>query len=364
MYMDQKSTGDVFPPTFASKVRATTWLRACNREDLNNNLHVLHKTARLCEDHFDPKMFIIKTKRVFLTATAVPTIFPSLEGSSRDFDHTYSKVVSVISNTNEARRIKVLQHIVIPSAEQTMTSDQQDNLPCSSPLGSPNEMEHVDNFRCVSSVSMASSSVLSDSLMLSPRSTQTTSELSSKTPRKEKYRNKIIQLKREIDSLKNKNLELEKKREAGEDITFEQYCQLTHKFCGNDDMAEFINFEVSQAKKKPFGRRYSVHFKMECLPLYFAGPKLYKQMLCCQWRLMVLLGLSPRLIPSTKDCRTHRVPMVIYYDGEDGNGRFKCKKACCKQGHAVSKNTWFENAHLKPHEVAWVMYGFAQDWPH
>lgn len=147
-----------------------------------------------------------------------------------------------------------------------MSSDQHEIL--FSPFGSPNQIEEdADSF-----ISMRSLS--------SPTSTQTTSELSKDTPRKQKYRNKIVELKQEIDVLKNRIKDLEDKSGASDNISFEQYCELTYKFCSDNDLAGFINFQVSQSNKKPAGRRFSDQFKMECFPLYFASPKLYKQILC------------------------------------------------------------------------------------
>lgn len=62
-----------------------------NREDLLEKLTDLYEGYRLCESHFEEKMFTshLHTR---LVATAIPTLFPSLEGSSRIMkdDHTYS----------------------------------------------------------------------------------------------------------------------------------------------------------------------------------------------------------------------------------------------------------------------------------
>lgn len=46
-----------------------------------NRVGELHKSKRLCEDHFEPEMFM-NSLRNRLKNDAVPTIFPSLEGPS------------------------------------------------------------------------------------------------------------------------------------------------------------------------------------------------------------------------------------------------------------------------------------------
>lgn len=53
-----------------------------NREDLLEKLPDLYEGYRLCENHFEEKMFTshLHTR---LVANALPTLFPSLEGSSR-----------------------------------------------------------------------------------------------------------------------------------------------------------------------------------------------------------------------------------------------------------------------------------------
>jgi hypothetical protein len=41
--------------------------------------------------------------------------------------------------------------------------------------------------------------------------------------------------------------------------------QLTLKFCPSQELATFINTQISQIEKHPKGRRYSLEFKNECL---------------------------------------------------------------------------------------------------
>jgi len=59
-----------------------------NREDLYEKLIDLHKSYTICENHFEEKMFTSQF-HTRLVVTAIPTLFPSLEGSSRA-EHSYS----------------------------------------------------------------------------------------------------------------------------------------------------------------------------------------------------------------------------------------------------------------------------------
>lgn len=118
--------------------------------------------------------------------------------------------------------------------------------------------------------------------LLSPScSTQTTAALSSNSPRKRKYRQQIRDIIHE-----NKRLKMEVNHIKGkyenviQNITMEQYFELTHQFThGSTELSNFINFQVSQCHKKKKGRRYTNDFKRESLKMYYAGPKLYKKIL-------------------------------------------------------------------------------------
>jgi hypothetical protein len=78
--------------------------------------------------------------------------------------------------------------------------------------------------------------------------------------------------------------ELDKsKQDAVNNISLEQYMSLTYKFCPTQELANFINTQISQVQKKAKGRRYSLEFKNECLAMYFRGPKLYKKKLRVQF---------------------------------------------------------------------------------
>lgn len=70
-----------------------------NREDLLEKLDRLYKSYRLCEDHFEQRMFTSHLRNR-LNTNAIPTLFPSLEGSSNSFtgDHTYYQSSLVPAN--------------------------------------------------------------------------------------------------------------------------------------------------------------------------------------------------------------------------------------------------------------------------
>lgn len=66
------------------------------------------------------------------------------------------------------------------------------------------------------------------------------------------------------------------------------------------------------------------------------------------------------LVPKFKKCGRHRSEMTFFADS--GFGRFRCSK--CKKTVSKASGTLFEKAHLKPDQVAMIIYGFAHDWSH
>lgn len=113
--------------------------------------------------------------------------------------------------------------------------------------------------------------------LMSPTSTQTSASLTSDTPRKMKYRQNIKSLMTENRYLRERIEVLESQLDnALDNVTLEQYMSLTFKFCNSVDTAKCINMQVAQGKKHPKGRRYTKEFKIECLSIYFAGPRVYK----------------------------------------------------------------------------------------
>ncbi|KAG5890693.1 hypothetical protein JTB14_011659 [Gonioctena quinquepunctata] len=62
-------------------------------------------------------------------------------------------------------------------------------------------------------------------------------------------------------------------------LSIEQFYKLTYKFCGNDDLARFVNIQVGQANKKPKGPKLyrQVLLKKYCLPTPRTLLKLIKE---------------------------------------------------------------------------------------
>lgn len=82
---------------FIFNFRAETWAIAAGREDLIQFREALNVSHRLCGAHFESKVKIHGNERQRLLAQAVPTLFPSLEGSSSGAlaDHGYSHFLDV-----------------------------------------------------------------------------------------------------------------------------------------------------------------------------------------------------------------------------------------------------------------------------
>lgn len=83
-------------------------------------MECLNKSYRLCEDHFEANMFT-NHLRERLNANAIPTLFPSFEGSSKDpvvAEHNYNKPVLVPT------RINILQNVLISPETRSPTKGQ------------------------------------------------------------------------------------------------------------------------------------------------------------------------------------------------------------------------------------------------
>ncbi|XP_018574228.1 uncharacterized protein LOC108913207 [Anoplophora glabripennis] len=179
-------------------VRARTWVFNSHHEDLMENLNNLHKTHRLCGDHFNIKMFTNKYCNR-LKHNAIPTIFPEQEGSSRNFsgaptDHDcYSLPQLICLEEVPAKKVKVLQNVIIPGCE-----DSGDNF-------SPQSQQTGQDLSIV-----IPAHEKENTLQQSPTAcTQTSSTLSFGTPRKRKYREQIKILAAENKILMKRNEELE-----------------------------------------------------------------------------------------------------------------------------------------------------------
>lgn len=229
--------------------RSKLWLDACNRSDLLHKVDTLHKSHFICDAHFPPRM-IKKGKRQLLRKDAVP-------------------LKLIASNvTNEA--------VPGPSSSTTKTSLEQSASILYNLLESP------------SSSTEKGESVQTSPIRSPTRYVQTSEALTYQTPRKEKLRHinndlqlKIKALTKENQKLLSKCDKLEKKLQENmnQTITLEQYKTFTYALCPSKEVADFIVVQISQSMKSSKGRRYSDQFKMKCLSLYFAGPKVYKTIL-------------------------------------------------------------------------------------
>ncbi|VEN46743.1 unnamed protein product, partial [Callosobruchus maculatus] len=90
------------------------------------------------------------------------------------------------------------------------------------------------------------------------QSTQTPSVLTTKSPRKGYLRKSLKLLRKKCDKLSRKCLKYETDKSIVllDNLTFEQYKQLTHKFCPSSKVATCINSVLTQMNKKGHGRRY------------------------------------------------------------------------------------------------------------
>ncbi|KAK4878535.1 hypothetical protein RN001_011041 [Aquatica leii] len=212
--------------------RARIWVIASGREDLFDKLEMVHKGYRLCEDHFDNMMFT-NHFRNRLNWNAKPTLFPSLEGPPKHGDHTYS--------------MQHLSNIIIPKEEFSGQAGIVQDVP-SERMQSQNECSNQDELQLRVNIS-DDLSFFSLPNLTSSSSTQTSSVLSSNTPRTARYRKRITALTKENKRLKNRIQLLTSSSNNLENITLEQYKMLTKKFCSSPELAHFINVQVSECQE-------------------------------------------------------------------------------------------------------------------
>ncbi|XP_074041587.1 uncharacterized protein [Leptinotarsa decemlineata] len=248
--------------------RARIWAMKANREDLFGKLIDLHRSYSICEIHFEERMFTSHFHTRLVT-TAIPTLFPSLEGTSRT-DHSYSAPPLQLP----AKILLLDDNVIVPggvppplfdSANQTNVVETELKT----------EVQHE----------IAVSPITVTPPLTSPNSSQTSANLSFDTPRKVKYRQHIKSITAENKYLRERVQVLESQKINDLDnISLEEYMSLTFKFC-NLDTAKCVNMQVSQANKHPKGRRYSKELNIECLSIYFAGPRVYKKYLMAKYSL-------------------------------------------------------------------------------
>ncbi|XP_023312212.1 uncharacterized protein LOC111692435 [Anoplophora glabripennis] len=194
--------------------------------------------------HFEDRMF---TSRLHtrLVATAYPTLFPSLEGSSKAGidEHSYSAPLLLPA------KIRVLDNrVLVPGVTQTDSADYQTE---DQTLETETETEVQNEFSPVESPPL-----------MSPTSTQTLASLTQNSPRKVKYRQNIKALQAENKYLRERVQVLESKlNNQLDNISLEQYMSLTFKFCNSVDTAKCINMQIAQGCKHP--KDHSVQFRSD-----------------------------------------------------------------------------------------------------
>ncbi|CAG9761210.1 unnamed protein product [Ceutorhynchus assimilis] len=164
------------------EIRAKRWLIACNREDLLEKLNNIHKSHRLCGDHFEAKMFT-NHLRNRLNFNAVPTLFSILvENSSKAEDHSYARPPLIYPES-------------VPEKKYVPTTVDDTKIANSHLLSPPTSIQTCFT---VSDTETTSPSVD----VVRTASTQTSTTLSFNSPRKRKYGDLIKNLIKENQSLR------------------------------------------------------------------------------------------------------------------------------------------------------------------
>lgn len=151
------------------KNKSNVWAMACNREDLISKVNLNNLSYRLCEMHFEEKMFANNSHNR-LKRNAIPTLF-----TFRDNTASTSNMLLFVQDDNLTnKKLNILQNIVLspPIKENKLISS-----------------EISPSFK---------------SVLLAVAETQTTADLSASTPRKQK-------LKRKMKCLESANANLVKK---------------------------------------------------------------------------------------------------------------------------------------------------------
>ncbi|KAF5286723.1 hypothetical protein FQR65_LT12456 [Abscondita terminalis] len=272
---------------------AHTWLRYCGREDLTEHVSKAG-SYKLCSAHFEDRMYLNDLKNR-LMPTAVPTLFPLTERSSNTAnEHSYCLQALDLVNVGPLLEIEHVQIIKPPSTAE----------PTPFPLMECSSNTDNEHSYCLQQetdpLDINVEIIKPEPPIMSSSSTQTDVSLIINTSQKIKFRKTIKKLRNNNHLLHKKvnrlKIDLEEaKKKSLDDISLEQYMQLTNKFCPIKEFADFINVQISQLSKQPRGRRYSLEFKNECLSMYFADPKLYKQTLMEKFCLPSPVTLLPLL---------------------------------------------------------------------
>ncbi|KAG5897424.1 hypothetical protein JTB14_032115 [Gonioctena quinquepunctata] len=213
--------------------RARDWLKACNRDDLlGKSPEVLYGNYRLCELHFEKDMLIKHKFRKLLIPEAVPTIFP----------HSSKRKTGSQTITDSHSQLCPCKISELYEATPDTTAKENIHMLFTPEEESAGDAEWLENWEC-------------DSLT---ESIETPAILSSDTSQEIKLKNEIHRLKRRLKGCEAKLQETkeeflgceaklqETKGEFLEEITLDDYMNLTFKFCrGNIELAHFINVQVS-----------------------------------------------------------------------------------------------------------------------
>ncbi|XP_050064190.1 uncharacterized protein LOC126553035, partial [Aphis gossypii] len=218
------------------------WLINCNRKDLIGKSLEYFK---VCSDHFLECMYKTAEKKVLLPH-AVPTDFTMIP--KKDSCTTTACQDTSISN---------------PISNASVST--------STPLN----QEESFSYSCLPSQSTSCST---DQPMSS--STQTTQLLSLHTPRKQKYRAQLQNIKNKYEQLEQKfealSQEVHKKSCANEiDVTSVELFNRVVEAQLPPNLSMVIKQYVQMGKRKPQGVRYSNEIKQLALTIFFFGPQVY-----------------------------------------------------------------------------------------
>ncbi|KAL1516509.1 hypothetical protein ABEB36_000418 [Hypothenemus hampei] len=218
--------------------RANRWILACNREDLIDKTPIqLYNNYRICALHFEDTMFT-NPLRNRLLPSANPTIFPQAIKRLRNVEGNIKAIAPQSSS---------MQDSSIPSTSKMLDMPAMINTPL-----------HID---------IDESTGLPP--MTSPMSTQTAMTLTSNSPRKEKLRKKVKELRRQSIAYKRAVTSTKKKS------TLEDLDKLCEQFLP-ESLADLVKMQARLTNAKPKERRYSMKYKEFALSLYFLGPRAYK----------------------------------------------------------------------------------------
>ncbi|XP_050297718.1 uncharacterized protein LOC126737064 [Anthonomus grandis grandis] len=262
---------------------AKLWLAACYRTDLFSiPREQLTRNYKLCEYHFDEKFYSAGPSRKRLLPNALPTLFPNPTKRTCEGEQLEEGPPKKVSKEKD---IQILSDILIqPAIMKPATLAQQSIAEKNSPYDrtkTPEKHPLLDIFSGPStsqysvceplgnllSIEIDKPSENSPPGLLSPSaSTQTSSQLSSNTPRKRKLR---LQIK------KMRKFGVTAKARQKEDPDVRDFNRLCDKFLSKP-LACVIKTHVALKGKRRKSHRFSMELKQFALTLHFLSPKAYK----------------------------------------------------------------------------------------